>query len=155
VPNESRRLFEDGEFYTDSKRANLLFDAPQPVGESPCGAYPFVLLSGRGSSAQWHTLTRTNKSPLLRSLAPHETMVEISPYDAAAKGIVANEEVVVASVRGSMRARAFVTSTIAPGQLFVAMHDATVNQLTYPSFDPHSRQPSYKHAAVNIAKVVP
>jgi hypothetical protein len=26
------------------------------------------------------------------------------------------------------------------------MHDSRVNQLTHASFDPHSRQPSYKHS---------
>jgi assimilatory nitrate reductase catalytic subunit len=30
------------------------------------------------------------------------------------------------------------------------MHFASVNQLTFPSFDPHSRQPSYKAAAVRL-----
>jgi assimilatory nitrate reductase catalytic subunit len=30
------------------------------------------------------------------------------------------------------------------------MHYATANQLTFPEFDPHSRQPSYKMAAVSI-----
>jgi len=30
---------------------------------------------------------------------------------------------------------------------------ATVNQLTFPAFDPHSRQPSYKAAAVKLERV--
>ena len=59
-------------------------------------------------------------------------------------------DVVVHSVRGSMRARAFVTATVAPGQVFVPMHFARTNQLTDASFDPYSRQPSYKWAAVEV-----
>ena len=30
------------------------------------------------------------------------------------------------------------------------MHDPDTNRLTSPSFDPHSRQPSYKYAAVDV-----
>jgi assimilatory nitrate reductase catalytic subunit len=30
------------------------------------------------------------------------------------------------------------------------MHYSEVNQLTHPGFDPHSRQPSYKHCAVSL-----
>jgi assimilatory nitrate reductase catalytic subunit len=33
------------------------------------------------------------------------------------------------------------------------MHYARANQLTFPAFDPHSRQPSYKHCAVRLRKV--
>jgi assimilatory nitrate reductase catalytic subunit len=51
-----------------------------------------------------------------------------------------------------MRARAFVTTTVAPGQVFVAMHFAETNRLTHPSFDPHSRQPSYKASAVEVRR---
>ena len=49
-----------------------------------------------------------------------------------------------------MRARAFVTATVAPGQVFVPMHFARTNQLTDAVFDPYSRQPSYKWAAVEV-----
>jgi assimilatory nitrate reductase catalytic subunit len=30
------------------------------------------------------------------------------------------------------------------------MHDAATNRLTFPAFDPHSRQPSYKFCAVSV-----
>jgi assimilatory nitrate reductase catalytic subunit len=32
------------------------------------------------------------------------------------------------------------------------MHDARTNRLTHPAFDPQSRQPSYKAAAVRIER---
>jgi assimilatory nitrate reductase catalytic subunit len=56
----------------------------------------------------------------------------------------------VRSRRGVVAARAFLTGTIQPGQVFIPMHYDTANQLTYPAFDPHSRQPSYKACAVAI-----
>jgi anaerobic selenocysteine-containing dehydrogenase len=58
----------------------------------------------------------------------------------------------VSSERGTMRARALVTGNVQPGQVFLPMHDPATNQLTFPSFDPHSRQPAYKQAAVEVRR---
>ena len=57
------------------------------------------------------------------------------------------------SRRGAIDAVAFVTPTVAPGQVFLPMHYETVNQLTFPVFDPYSRQPGYKHCAVNVGRL--
>jgi assimilatory nitrate reductase catalytic subunit len=122
------------------------------MAEPVSPAFPLMLLTGRGSSSQWHTQTRTATSPLLRSLAPLEPYVEISPQDAAARGITAGDWTTVASAWGEMRALACVTPTVAVGQVFVPMHDVTTNRLTNPSFDPYSRQPSYKSGAVEVRK---
>ena len=152
IPAQERRLFEDGKFFTADGRAKFLFDEPRPVAEPTDSDYPFVLLTGRGTSAQWHTGSRTNKSDVLRRLAPQNCYVEINPADAERLGIVASEEITIRSRRGLITAMAFVTETVQPGQLFVPMHYAEMNTLTFPSFDPHSRQPSYKHCAVAIGK---
>jgi assimilatory nitrate reductase catalytic subunit len=45
-----------------------------------------------------------------------------------------------------------VTHNVRPGQVFIPMHYETANQLTFPAFDPHSRQPSYKHCAVSVTR---
>jgi assimilatory nitrate reductase catalytic subunit len=105
-------------------------------------------LTGRGSSAEWHTGTRTSTSAILRALHPAVTRVEMQPDDAEARAISTNDDVVVTSRRGRIAARALVTSTVAPGQVLVPMHDAATNRLTFPTFDPFSRQPGYKYAAV-------
>jgi ferredoxin-nitrate reductase len=110
-----------------------------------------LLNTGRGSSAQWHTGSRTNKSDVLRKLAPASLYVEINPADAARLGIAANAAVSVSSRRGTAAAFAVVTATVQPGQVFMPMHFAAVNSLTFPAFDPHSRQPTYKACAVQIA----
>jgi assimilatory nitrate reductase catalytic subunit len=147
-----RRLFADGAFFHADRRARFIFDAPRPVPEPAGGEYPFTLLTGRGSSSQWHTQTRTKKSPVLRRLAPRELYVELSPTDAESLQVSPSEWVTVRSRRGSVRARAFVTNTVKPGQVFIPMHFEEMNRLTFPSFDPHSRQPSYKHCAVSVSK---
>lgn len=148
-----RRLFEDGQFFTSDGRARFLFDEPRPMAELPDDAYPFLLLTGRGTSAQWHTNTRTAKSDVLRKLYPARCYVEIHPDDAARLGIEPNAPVLIASRRAEITAAAFITPTVQPGQIFVPMHYGELNQLTFPSFDPHSRQPSYKACAVRIEPV--
>ncbi len=150
--HSQRRLFENGTFYTASGKAKLFFDEPRPMAEPCDNAYPFTLLTGRGSSSQWHTQTRTGKSDVLKALAPSDPYVEISPADAKRLGVATNEWVTVRSRRGHAEARAFVTHIVKPGQVFMPMHFATTNDLTFPSFDPHSRQPSYKACAVSVSK---
>ncbi len=151
-PPAERRLFEDGCFFTQDQRAKFFFDAPRPLAEPTDAEYPFVLLTGRGTSAQWHTGSRTNKSDVLRALSPKDCYVEINSKDAARLGLAPNELVKVRSRRGSLVAVAFVTPTVQPGQVFIPMHYAEVNRLTHSSFDPHSRQPNYKHCAVALEK---
>ena len=148
-----RRLFEDGRFFTPSGRANFVFDAPRPPEEALTIRHPLVLLTGRGSSAEWHTGTRTSKSAILRSLAPEQLYVQLSPFDAEARGIVSGDEVMVATVRAEARVKAQVTPNVAAGQVFLPMHHAETNRLTAPSFDPQSRQPSYKWSAAEVRKV--
>jgi predicted molibdopterin-dependent oxidoreductase YjgC len=68
APEPERRVFADGTFFDADGRARFTFDPPTPVPEPVGGAYPFTLLTERGSSAQWHTQTRTAKSAVLRRL---------------------------------------------------------------------------------------
>ena len=145
-----RRLFADGKFFHDDQRAKLLFEEPRPMAEPTDAAYPFLLLTGRGTSAQWHTQTRTAKSEVLKGLYSEEPYVEIHPDDAAKLGISSGDWLKIASRRGALAARAYVTMIVSEGQLFVPMHYARANQLTFPSFDPYSRQPSYKACAVRV-----
>ena len=154
-PKSERRLFEDGRFFTPDERARFLFEEPREAAEGVDAEFPFVLLTGRGTSSQWHTQTRTGKSDVLRKLYPAEVYVEINPADADRLGIAPDSEVTIRSRRGEIRATAFVAATVRPGQVFVPMHYAVTNQLTNPEFDPYSRQPSYKSCAVAVESVVP
>ena len=152
--SNERRLFAEGRFFTPDGRARLLFDAPRPPPEVPDAEFPLWLNTGRGSSAQWHTGSRTNKSAVLRKLAPTQPYVEVSPSDAARLNLTGDEEVEVCSRRSRMRARVVITPTIPAGQIFIPMHFAKVNRLTRADFDPHSRQPSYKACAVRLRRIL-
>lgn len=147
-----RRLFADGRFFHPDGKAKFLFSPPQAIPEPVSTDFPFALLTGRASSAQWHTNSRTGKSAVLRKLYSEDSQLEIHPDDARILGLASGDWVTVRSRRGAARARVLPASTVRPGQLFLAMHDAAVNRLTYPAFDPHSRQPSYKHCAVQVEK---
>ena len=150
-----RRLFVDGRFFHEDSRARLLFEDPREMPETPSNRYPYVLLTGRGTASQWHTQTRTSKSSVLRGLYPAEVYIEINSQDARREKIRPNSYVTVSSQRGSVTAKAFVTPTIQPGQVFMPMHYAETNQLTLAHFDPYSRQPSYKDCAVRITPTHP
>ncbi|HEX6765135.1 MAG TPA: molybdopterin-dependent oxidoreductase, partial [Polyangiaceae bacterium] len=152
VVQSQRRLFSDGRFFHPDGKARFVFEAPRPVPEATSREFPFVLLTGRGSSSQWHTQTRTAKSSVLRRLYPNEPYVEMSPTDTSKLGFSPGEWVVVESQRGMFKARVNPTHVVRPGQVFVPMHYALMNRLTFPAFDPYSRQPSYKHCAVRIRR---
>jgi assimilatory nitrate reductase catalytic subunit len=152
-PETERRLFADGRFFHEDGRARFIFDPPRPAPEMADAEYPYLLLSGRGSSAQWHTGTRTDKSDVLRKLGPSTIYIEIHPADARKLGIESGQFVQITSRRAKIIASAFVTPTVAEGQTFMAMHYEAVNQLLPNVFDPHSRQPSFKCCAVRLAPV--
>ena len=108
-PFTERRLFEDGRYFHADGRAQLLFDEPRPMPEPVDSAFPFLLLTGRGTSSQWHTNTRTGKSDVLRKLYPANAYVEINPRDATRAGIAPSTAVRISSRRGTMTATAFIT----------------------------------------------
>ncbi|MGK0290505.1 MAG: anaerobic selenocysteine-containing dehydrogenase [bacterium] len=59
LENNERRLFEDNKFFHQDEKAKFIFEEPLPLPEPTSDEYPLTLLSGRGSSVQWHTQTRT------------------------------------------------------------------------------------------------
>jgi assimilatory nitrate reductase catalytic subunit len=148
-----RRLFADSKFFTPDGKAKFLFDPPRPVAEPTDNEFPFVMLTGRGTSAQWHTNTRTAKSAVLRTLYPANPYVEIHPDDAARLRIEPATTVALVSRRARVECAAMITPTVHPGQVFVPMHYVVTNQLTFPQYDPHSRQPGYKYCAVRVERI--
>ncbi|MCC5790353.1 MAG: molybdopterin-dependent oxidoreductase [Opitutales bacterium] len=145
-----RRLFGDGKFFTADQRARFCFEKPRPQPESPCGEYPYILLTGRGTSSQWHTGTRTEKSDVLRKLYPRGIYVEINAEDAQKLGLQSGDKTLVQSRRGHLEASAFVCQTVPAGKLFISMHYREVNRLTREDVDPYSREPNFKICAVSL-----
>ena len=148
-----RRLFADGIFFTSDRKAKFHFEDPKPLPEPTNDEFPYQLLTGRGTIAQWHTQTKTSKSVRLKELYPEKIYAEIHPDDGKILGIVENDEIIVSSRRGRLMACAHLVYGVRKGEIFIPMHYKETNRLTFPAFDPYSHQPSYKTCAVNIEVV--
>ncbi|KHL00110.1 molybdopterin oxidoreductase [Microbacterium mangrovi] len=134
--------------------------------EPPDDAYPFRFTTGR-SVYHFHTRTKTGRAPELADAAP-AVWVEISPTDAEAHGFEDGELVEVRSRRGRIVAPLRVAD-IAAGTVFAPFHygywDApegaeerhptAANELTITEWDPVSKQPVFKTAAVRIDHIGP
>ena len=153
--NDERRLFEDGRFFHPDGKARFHVALPESPPELPSREWPLWLITGRGTSHQWHTQTRTGKVEILRRLYPERAYAQINPADAALRGIQQGDRVRIDSPRGHVVVDAKIDTGIPPGQVFLPMHYEEVNVLTYPAFDPFSRQPAYKMGAVNLQKADP
>lgn len=147
-----RRLFADGQFFHKDGRARFMFASPVLPRERPSREFPYILLTGRGTSAQWHTETRTRQSPILKRLYRDEPMIEMCPEDAKREGLEAEDYVQVTSAYGQARFLCVITNKVKPGQVFIPMHKDGVNRLIQSEFDPQSRQPSYKMSVVQLKK---
>jgi len=148
-----RRLFEDGRFFTPSGKARFVFEAPREMPEPPDAEFPFLLLTGRGSSAQWHTNTRTGKSDVLRKLHPSRLYCEIHPDDAPALSLAPGSRILIESRRAAVTADVMLTASVPAGHVFLPMHFEETNKLTLTSVDPISRQPAYKSCAVKLSSL--
>jgi len=145
-----RRLFSDGQFFTPDRKAKFHFTDVVPLPEIPDETYPFFLLTGRGTMHQWHTQTRTGKVEMLKKMYPQESYAEVNPDDASRLGIETGRALRVTSRRGSVLVKALVKDSVRPGFVFLPMHYPEANYLTFPVFDPHSRQPGFKFGAVKV-----
>jgi len=88
-----------------------------------------------------------------------EPRIELAAADLDARGLASGDLVRVRSRRGEIVLRALASDEVRPGQAFVAMHwgrnilnSDGANALTLRAFDPYSKQPELKHAAVQIER---
>jgi anaerobic selenocysteine-containing dehydrogenase len=152
-PDEYRAADPDG-------RAILKPAHYVPPPEEPDAEYPFFLTTGR-VVYQFHTRTKTGRCQELRQAAP-DVFVELSAADADRLGVADGDEVEVSSRRGTVRGPARI-GDILPGHVFLPFHygywDAAggghhraANELTLSGWDPVSKQPHFKYAAVQVRK---
>ncbi len=160
APAGTPRLLTDGRFYTPSGRARLVPIVPQTPAHPVDAPFPLTLNTGR-TRDQWHTMTRTGKSPRLATHRP-EPFVEIHNRDAARYGIEAGGLCRIRSAWGEMIARAVVNQRHRPGSVFVPIHwndeyagHGRVGALVNPVADPVSGQPEFKHTPVAISPYRP
>jgi anaerobic selenocysteine-containing dehydrogenase len=136
-----------------------------PPHEPPSEERPFLFTTGR-TVHHWHTRTKTARVPELQSAAP-AAWVEISAADAERLGIAEGAMVRVESARGRLEAPVRITG-VREGTVFAPFHygywdtadvagpdgrPRAANELTMTQWDPVSKQPCYKTAAVSVTPI--
>ena len=144
-------------FPTESGKGHFFARPHLPPAELPDEEFPFILTTGR-CAHQWHTMTKTGKSPVLNKMNPGP-FLEIHPEDAETLGVREGDPVEVKSRRGRAIYPARVTDKIRPGCCFAPFHwndlfgeNLAINAATSEALDPISKQPEFKFCAVQIVK---
>lgn len=153
-----KRLYTDGIFPTPSGRARFVNTIYAPVAEDTDARYPLHLNTGRLRD-QWHGMSRTGSVGRLFSHV-EEPLLSMHAADMARRGLVDGDIAQVSSRRGKLVLRVETSQEMRARQVFLPMHWGSqfmsglgVNALTLSSFDPQSKQPELKHAAVQVEKL--
>ncbi|MBK8176773.1 MAG: molybdopterin-dependent oxidoreductase [Rhodospirillales bacterium] len=157
---EPSRFFATGGFFTTSGKGRFVgVGAPAEVGEAGTtttdSAFPLRLNTGRIRD-QWHTMTRSGKSP---RLAQHlcEPYVEISTDDASRLCLSEGRLARVRSAHGEAVLRIVVSEGQRPGTIFVPIHwsdenssSGRIGAVVHGTTDPISGQPDSKATPCRI-----
>jgi assimilatory nitrate reductase catalytic subunit len=153
-----KRLFGDGAFVTPDRKARFIAPATPRVSATTDVTYPLMLNTGRIRD-QWHTMTRTGRSPRLALHLP-EPFVAIHPEDATRHNLHDGGFARVESVYGKVLLRVRFDDGQLPGTVFAPIHwsaetssDGRVGALVSPDTDPFSGQPEMKATPVAVASV--
>jgi len=154
-PENEKRLYADGCFETDNQKARFIDVVYRPVAEATDEDYPLSLTTGRIRD-QWHTMTKTGQVPSLMQHLPLPRL-QIHPELAACRAIEEEDLVRVTSRRGEVIVPVQFSRDIRPDTLFLPMHwgrmtacKGRANSLTLAAVDAVSKQPEFKHTAVQL-----
>ena len=152
------RFFAEGGFFTPDRRARMIPSVATSFARATSTAFPLRLNTGRVRD-QWHTMTRSAKSPRLNRHTA-EPYVEIHPDDAAEKAIAPADLVQIENPYGRVVARALITENTPRGSIFLPMHwnghwasAGRADALVPGDTDPHSGQPALKASVARIEKL--
>ena len=152
------RLFTTGIFQTPDGRARFVELTKPALSLASSSEFPLMLNTGRMRD-QWHTMTRTGRSPRLGAHAP-EPFVSVNPQDAAHVGLAAGGFAKVVSPFGEALLRVDVSEAQEVGAVFAPIHwsgetssHGRVGALVNPTTDPVSGQPELKATPVRLAAV--
>ncbi len=154
-PQGTKRLFEQGIFFSDTKKAKFVPSQQMKVRSTD---FPFVLNTGRLRS-QWHTMTRTSLAPKLNAMAL-EPLLFVNPDDGLQLEVVDHDVVEVSSEWGATLLRVKLSKKQRRREAFAPMHwsekhakHARVGLVASASIDPISEQPELKHTRVRLKKI--
>jgi assimilatory nitrate reductase catalytic subunit len=153
------RLLSNGRFAHADGRARLVPIKPTPPRFACDEEYPFILNTGRVRD-QWHSMTRSGRSPRLSAHRP-EPYVEVHPSDARALGLRQGALARIVSRWGSMVGRVVTIAEAPRGAVFAPIHwsgtnssSGRVGAVVNPSVDPLSGEPEFKSTPVRVEPFV-
>jgi len=163
APEGTKRLFGNGKFYSKSGKAQFVvteFALPEQLTNSD---FPFVLNSGRVRD-QWHTMTRTGKTPELTAHV-NRPYLAMHPKDAESLALNNDDLVSLSAAHFNNEINAVLLPIVIDnnqrrGEVFAPIHwsasnasSANITALYTDANDRISGQPELKHAAVKLQKV--
>jgi assimilatory nitrate reductase catalytic subunit len=150
-PATQRLFLED--FPTPDRRAHF-YPVEQPAAaELPDDEFPYYLTTGR-TLLQYQSGTQTRRVARLAEPEP-EPVAEIHPTLGQRLGVRGGDKIRLRTRRGEVVMAARMVSGIRPDTVFAPFHwggPASINRLTNPALDPHSRMPSFKVCAVSVSR---
>lgn len=153
-----KRLYEDGLFPAPDGKARFADVRYGAVAEETDARFPLHLNTGRLRD-QWHGMSRTGNASRLFNHA-EEAVLAMNRLDMERRALADGDITRVASRRGTLNVRVAASDEMRAGQVFLPMHWGSrfmsglgANALTLGSFDPRSKQPELKHAAVEVEKL--
>ncbi|MFZ5781870.1 MAG: molybdopterin-dependent oxidoreductase [Pseudomonadota bacterium] len=151
------RFFAEGGFFHADGRARFVATTPRPPAYLPGSNWPLRLNTGRVRD-QWHTMTRTGRSPRLAGHRPEPTL-EIGAADARCRSLQDGDIAEVVSAWGRAVLRVQLSDALRPGEVFAPMHwtaqlsrAGRINTTVNPAVDPVSGQPELKHTPVDVRR---
>lgn len=154
LKEDERRLYEDGNYFTPSKKAKFIFEEirenPLPLTDE----FPILLNTGRGTVGQWHTQTRTREVQFIEDVVADKAYVYMNTILAEKNNIKENDRIRIYSINGK-DAVFFVkiTENVQYEELYAPIHYIECNMLTPSIYDPYSKEPSYKATPVRFEKL--
>lgn len=161
-----QRMFTNGEFFTESGKAQfIVVEHDKPIADTSV-EFPLIMNTGRIRD-QWHTMSRTGLAAGLGEHTP-EPFVAMHPDTVAELGLdefgldafnhaTINPVVKVRSAQGECQARLVVTKEMRREQVFMPIHwnaptakDSKPCDLILPHTDAASGQPEFKHTPVVV-----
>lgn len=154
LTDDQRRLYEGGQFFTPTKKANFMFEDvmenPLPISDE----FPFVFNTGRGSVGQWHTQSRTKEVKFVADVVLKKAYLFMNPSVAKSYEIVENDQIRVYSANGYDAVFLVkITADVRENELFAPIHYIECNKLTPSIYDSYSKEPSYKATPVRFEKL--
>ena len=154
LEDDERRLYEDGNFFTPSRKAQFKFEAPMDNPLPLTDEYPYLFNTGRGSVGQWHTQSRTSEVQFIGDVSAREAYLFMNPGTAAAYGLEENDRILVHSVNGEKAGfQVRISDQVREKELYAPIHYIECNKLTPSVYDPYSKEPSYKATPVWFEKM--